>query len=111
MRRVAPSVMAREQLQQLLAGGVDRETNIVSALVEMVTRLVVQELVEGEQQDFLGGRGRYDRRSDGQIGARNGYERGRLRTAEGFVDVAVPQVRGAGEPFRSSLMGVLGRQQ
>jgi hypothetical protein len=34
MRRVAPSVMAREQLQDLLAGGADREANIVSALVE-----------------------------------------------------------------------------
>jgi len=45
MRRVVPSVMAREQLQQLFAGGVDRESNIVSALVETVTRLVVQELV------------------------------------------------------------------
>jgi hypothetical protein len=58
MRRVAPSVIAREQLQGLLSGGTDRETNIVSALVEIVTRLVVQELVEGEQRDFLGGRGR-----------------------------------------------------
>ena len=107
MRRVAPSVMAREQLQQLLAGGVDRESNIVSALVETVSRLVVQELLEGEQRDFLGGRGRYDRRGEDQAGSRNGYERGRLRTAEGFVDVAVPQVRGAAEPFRSSLMGFL----
>ena len=107
MRRVAPSVMAREQLQQLLARGVDRETNIVSALVETVTRLVVQQLLEGEQQDFLGGRGRYDRRGDDQAGSRNGYERGRLRTAEGFVDVAVPQVRGAEGAFRSSLMGFL----
>jgi hypothetical protein len=44
MRRVAPSVIAREQLQQLLGGGVGRESNIVSALVETVTRLVVQEL-------------------------------------------------------------------
>src|SRR5215212_9249157 len=61
----------------------------------------------GEQRDFLGGRGRYDRRGEGQAGSRNGYERGRLRTAEGFVDVAVPQVRGAAEPFRSSLMGFL----
>src|SRR5829696_8146343 len=102
MRRVAPSVLAREQLQQLLAGGLDHESNIVSALVETVTRLVVQELLEGEQRDFLGGRGRYD-----QTGSRNGYERGRLRTAEGFVDVAVPQVRGAEGPFRSSLMGFL----
>ena len=47
MRRVAPPVIAREQLQGLLAGGVDRESNIVSALVETETRLVVQELLEG----------------------------------------------------------------
>ena len=94
MRRVAPSVIAREQLQRLLAGGVDRERNIVSALVEAVTRLVVQELVEGEQGDFLGGRGRYERRGEVQVGSRNGYERGRIRTAEGSFDVAVPQVRG-----------------
>ena len=107
MRRVAPSVVAREQLQRLLGGGVDHEQNIVSALVEAVTRLVVQELLEGEQGDFLGGRGRYQRRGEEQLGLRNGYERGRLRTAEGFVDVAVPQVRGAGEPFRSSLMSFL----
>src|SRR6476659_9291721 len=107
MRRVAPSVVAREQLQRLLGGGVDHEQNIVSALVETVTRLVVQELLEGEQGDFLDGRGRYQRRGEEQLGLRNGYERGRLRTAEGFVDVAVPQVRGAGEPFRSSLMSFL----
>ncbi len=107
MRRVAPSVVAREQLQRLLDGGTDHEQNIVSALVETVTRLVVQELLEGEQGEFLGGRGRYERRGGDQLGSRNGYERGRLRTAEGFVDLAVPQVRGAGEPFRSSLMGFL----
>ena len=68
---------------------------------------MVQELLEGEQRDFLGGRGRYGRRGEGQVGSRNGYERGRLRTAEGFIDVAVPQVRGTAEPFRSSLMGFL----
>ena len=107
MRRVAPSVIAREQLQELLAGGASRESNIVSALVEAATRLVVQELLEGEQADFLGGRGRYERRGQGQAGSRNGYERGRLRTAEGGVDVGMPQVRGAGAPFRSSLMGFL----
>jgi putative transposase len=107
MRRVARSVVAREQLQRLLDGGVDHEQNIVSELVETVTRLVVQELLEGEQGDFLGGRGRYQRRGEEQLGSRNGYERGRLRTAEGFVDVAVPQVRGAGEPFHSSLMSFL----
>ena len=107
MRRVAPSVIAREQLQRLLDGGVDQDQNIISALVQTVTRLVVQQLLEAEQADFLGGRGRYERRGDDQLGSRNGYERGRLRTAEGFVDVAVPQVRGAGEPLRSGLMSFL----
>jgi transposase-like protein len=107
MGRVAPSVIAREQLQELLTGGVGRGSNIVSALVETVTRLVVQELLEGEQADYLGGRGRYERRGEGQSGSRNGYEPGRVRTAEGAIEVAVPQVRGAGEPFRSSLMSFL----
>jgi hypothetical protein len=75
MRRVSPSMIAREELQRLLAGGVERESNIVSALVETVTRLVVQELLEAEQGDYLGGRGRYERRGEGQVGSRNGYGR------------------------------------
>jgi putative transposase len=107
MRRVAPSVIAREQLQELLSGGLGRESNVVSALVETVTRLVVQELLEAEQADYLGGRGRYERRGADQVGSRNGYEPGRVRTAEGAFDVAVSQVRGAEQPFRSSLMGFL----
>jgi putative transposase len=107
MGRVAPSVTAREQLRALLAGGVEGESNLVSALVEAMVRLMVQELLEGEQGDFLGGRGRYERRGEGQVGSRNGYEPGRVRTAEGAIGVAMPQVRGAGEPFRSSLMGFL----
>ena len=107
MRRVSPSMIAREELQRLLAGGVERESNIVSALVETVTRLVVQELLEAEQGDYLGGRGRYERRGEGQVGSRNGYEAGRIRTAEGPIDVRVPQVRGTGDSFRSSLMGFL----
>jgi hypothetical protein len=49
MRRVAPSVIAREQLARLVDGGVDHEQNIVSALVETVTRLVVQELLEASR--------------------------------------------------------------
>jgi transposase-like protein len=100
-------VLARERLQALLAGGAAAETNIVSALVEAVSQMVVQELLEGEQADFLGGRGRYERRDTGQVGWRNGYEPGRLRTAEGAIEVALPQVRGAGEPFRSPLMSFL----
>jgi putative transposase len=107
MRRVAPSVIAREQLQELLSDGVGRESNVVSALVETVTRLVVQELLEAEQADYRGGRGPYERRGEGQSGSRNGYEPARVRTAEGAFEVAVPQVRGGEQPFRPSLMGFL----
>jgi putative transposase len=107
MRRVPPSMLVREDLDALLSGAVDDGTNIVSSLVETVTRLVVQELLEAEQADYLGGRGRYERRGSDQLGSRNGYERGRIRTAEGAIEVKVPQVRGSGEPFRSGLMSFL----
>jgi transposase-like protein len=98
MRRVPPSVLVREELERLLAGGVDREANIVSGLVETVTRLVVQELLEGEQADALGGRGRYQRRREGRGGLRNGYEPGHIRTAEGDVEVRVPRSAPAPSP-------------
>lgn len=107
MRRVAPSVLVREQLEGLLSGGVAAETNVISALVSTVTRLVVQELLEAEQADFLGGRGRYQPRGEEQVGSRNGYEPGRIRTAEGSFEVAVPQVRGGGGPFSPTLMSFL----
>jgi putative transposase len=90
-----------------LSGGADAEASVVSAFVELAVRLVVQQLLEAEQADFLGGRGRYERRREGQQGSRNGYEPGRIRTAEGAIPVQVPQVRGSTEPFRSSLMSFL----
>lgn len=104
MRRVPPSMLVREELDRLLHGGAGEGTNIVSALVDTVTRLVVQELLEAEQADYLGGRGRDERRGGDQRGWRNGSEPGRLRTAEGKMAVRVPQVRGIEEPYRSSLM-------
>ncbi len=107
MRRVPPSMLAREELDLLLHGESPAGSNVVSALVENITRLVVQELLEAEQSDFLGGRGRYERRGEQQAGWRNGYEEGRIRTAEGPIRVRLPQVRGTGEPFRSSLMSFL----
>jgi putative transposase len=104
MRRLPPSVLVREELDRLLGGPVDEGTSVISALAGTVTRLVVQQLLEAGQSDFLGGRGRYERRSDTRLGSRNGYEPGRIRTAEGAIGVRVPQVRGAAEPCRSNLM-------
>jgi hypothetical protein len=84
MQRVAPSQIARQQLQELLSGGAECGSNIVSALVETVTRVVVQELLEGEQADYLGGRGRYERRGEGQVARATGTRR---------VGCALPRAR------------------
>ncbi len=54
MRKVAPSVMAREELDRLLAGGVEEGANLISEVVATCTRLVVQSLLEAEQRDFCG---------------------------------------------------------
>ena len=109
MRRVPPSMVIREDLDRLLAGGAGPDENLISRLVELATSLVVQSLVEAEQTDQLGGRGRYRPRDvdSGQLGSRNGYLPGSIRTAEGQIPVQVPQIRDAGAPFRSTLMGFL----
>jgi putative transposase len=36
-------------------------------------------------------------------GYRNGYRTGRLRTAEGLMEYAAPQIAGRDEPFRSAI--------
>ena len=109
MRRVPPSMSIREELDRLLEEGAGPGENLISELVSTVTRLVVQQLLEAEQTDFLGGRGRYQRRDrdSGQLGSRNGYSDGGVRTAEGRIPIRVPQVRDADGPFRSTLMGFL----
>ena len=57
----------------------------------------------------LGGRGEEDAGDLRRRLYRNGYEEGRLKTAEeGEVEVRIPQVRGAADPYRSKLMEFLG---
>src|SRR6266508_2786302 len=53
MRRVAPSTVVHEDIGELLAG-VAPETNILSALVQLGVRYVVQQGLEQEQADFVG---------------------------------------------------------
>ena len=109
MRRVPPSMLIREDLDRLLADGAGPGENLISELVSTVTRLVVQQLAEAEQTDYLGERGRYVRRDTdaGQRGWRNGYVERSIRTAEGKIPIRVPQVRDTDVPFRSTLMGFL----
>lgn len=89
--------------------GVDKDVGLLSALAELGMRYVVQLGLEQEQTDFLG-RGHYERRDEEELhrGYRNGYEDAILKTAEGAVNVSVPQVRDSEAPYRSRLMDFLG---
>jgi transposase-like protein len=110
MQRIPPSEQLRKQLDDLLDNGLAGQEDPIGTLVQLGAQLVVQELLERETTEQLG-RGHYQHRQPGQPlrGHRNGYEPGRLRTAEGEINVQVPQVRdwiGNG-PYRSSLMAFL----
>ena len=71
--------------------------------------MIIQRAVEDEFDAWLG-RARYERRPDYQrglrnyeSGLRNGYRPRRVQTAEGELEVEIPQVREAAEPFVSAL--------
>jgi|GEM_PF-1506478 len=103
-RKLAPSVHVRGELNNLLVEGVERDENLVRTLAELLARFVVQRLLEADQADFLGQRGRYRRRQTVQRGSRNGYEPGWLRTPAGSIKIRIPQVRNSTEPFRPGLL-------
>jgi putative transposase len=108
MERIPPSQKIGKKLDDLLSHGLTGEGNVTSSIVRLGIERLVQELVEQEVTDYLG-REHYQRRQPEQEhrGYRNGYEPGRIRTAEGEVVVQVPQVRDAPETYHSELMTFL----
>jgi transposase-like protein len=81
----------------------------LSELARLGARLIIQRAVEDEFDAWLG-RSRYERRPEYQrglcnfdSGLRNGFRPRRVQTAEGELQVEIPQVREAAEPFVSRL--------
>jgi putative transposase len=109
-RTVPPSAEIEEQIDQLLAvGGGDNPRESLSELARLGARLIIQRAVEDEFDAWLG-RARYERRPDYQrglrnydSGLRNGFRPRRVQTLEGELEVEIPQVREAAEPFVSKL--------
>jgi putative transposase len=109
-RTLPPSAEIEEQIDQLLAVGVgESPRQSLSELAKLGARLIIQRAVEDEFDAWLG-RARYERRPDYQrglrnyeSGLRNGYRPRRVQTAEGELEVEIPQVREAAEPFVSAL--------
>jgi putative transposase len=109
-RTVPPSAEIEGQIDRLLAVGVGEDPReSLSELARLGARLIIQRAVEDEFDAWLG-RARYERRPEYQrglrnygSGLRNGFRPRRVQTLEGELEVEIPQVREAAEPFVSKL--------
>ena len=98
-RRVPASQRTREALRKLIEGRLET-ADARSELIRLSTQLIAEEALEAEQRDVLG-REYYEHGAEPGQGWRNGVRTGRMKTAEGIIEYAVPQVAGRGEPWRS----------
>jgi len=109
-QRIPPSERIRQQVAELLQQGIEGQEDPLGMLIHLGAQLLVQEALEQETTERLG-RAHYQRCQPGEplCGYRNGYEPGRLGSAEGQIVAQVPQVRQWAEegPYRSQLMAFL----
>jgi transposase-like protein len=87
---IPPSDQVRQQLCTFLREGLSNSAQPSSELSRWAAQGVVQEILEQEVTDFPG-RERYERLADDERGYRNGYELDHIRSAEGEIEVQVPQ--------------------
>lgn len=92
MTRVAPSERFRTELDEALAS-VGQEQDPVEVVGRLGARLILQQALEDEVSEFLG-RGRYERAGK-PVSHRNGYERRKVATTAGTVELERPRVRDA----------------
>jgi putative transposase len=100
-KRIPASMRTREALAALIEGRLASPAGR-SELVELATRLIVEEALEGEVRDALE-RDYYERGAAPGQGHRNGHRTQRLKSAEGGLEYSAPQVAGLEQPFRSAL--------
>jgi putative transposase len=91
MNRIPPSKQVDAQIKTLLNGAFEDQEDLASQLVRLGAQRLVQDALEQEVTDQLG-REHYQRRPAA------------LDTAEGRVQIQVPQVRESPEPYRSRLI-------
>ena len=103
-RTVPPSAEIEKRIDELLASGVasGEPEGAVSELAQLGAKLIIQRAVEEEFDAFIG-RARYERKPEAPPGKRNGWRPRRLQSAEGEIEVELPQLRAAAEPFTSKL--------
>jgi transposase-like protein len=109
-RTVPPSAEIEARIEQMLSVGVgENPRQSLSELARLGARLIIQRAVEDEFDAWLG-RARYERRPGDQreqrgdeSALRNGFRPRTVQTAEGELEIEIPQVRQAAETFASKL--------
>src|SRR2546423_10055618 len=92
MTRIAPSAALEAAIEELLDEGLG-DGERLAEIGRLGARLVLQRAVEEEVTAFLG-RARYERTPEAH-GSRNGNRPRQRQTAEGELEIQVPQIRGA----------------
>jgi len=108
MKSIPPSQQIRYQINELLTPGLDGGENVTRVIFHLGVDRLVQEMPEQEVTDYLGSeRNQRQQAEQEHRGYCNGYEPGRIRTAEGEMVVQVSQVRDAPVSYRSRLRSFL----
>ncbi len=109
-KRVPGSMRTRQSLSDLIKGRLSSPDGRAE-LVRLATRLIIEEALEAESRDAVG-REYYEHGAMPGQGWRNGSRTGRLKTAEGLIEYAAPQIAGRDESFHSEIRDQLkGRTQ
>lgn len=106
--KVTPSQRISKEIQLILEGikTESEEKDLLSTLINLSTRKIIQESLKHEATEYLG-RGYYERSSEARKGYRNGYEKKKLKTSEGVMEIETPQFRVSGETYRSRILSHL----
>lgn len=103
MKKIQPSAKISKEIYELIQHGCDESEDLLSLLIHKSVKKIIQETLEQEISDYLG-RDYFQRNQPSRQGYRNGYEPKTLKTAEGAIDIDVPQLRNTETTYRSRLL-------
>jgi len=103
MEKIQPSKKISKEIHELIQNGCDKSDDLLTLLIQKSVKKIIQETLEQEINDYLG-RDYFQRNQYSRKGYRNGYEPKTLKTAEGAIDIDVPQLRNTETTYRSRLL-------
>ncbi len=103
MKKIQPSERIGQEINELLTNGCQESEDLLSLLIRKAITKIIQETLEQEIANYLG-RDYYQHNSAARKGYRNGYEPRTLKSAEGKITIAVPQLRNTETTYHSAFL-------